>query len=168
MLRFPAQQAGIIYASYHLEPPHRSWRRSGFAGTGPAAATLADGQEFAVEAMDARLAEITPPGPNGLLYLPEEDALLVCDQPSRSIIKYDLVKSSDPVSVALAHTGHRDWLLTSFPARRLWPVPPPGHLFRLLSWVAEWGAGWRRFNFVESNLAPMRCWPVRTALKAGG
>lgn len=30
------------------------------------------------------------PGTNGLHYLPDEDALLVCDQDSRSILKYDL------------------------------------------------------------------------------
>ena len=40
------------------------------------------------------------PGTNGLLYLPEEDALLVCDQSSRSVIKYDLANGGDPVPVA--------------------------------------------------------------------
>ncbi len=40
------------------------------------------------------------PGTNGLLYVPEEDALLVCDQSSRSIIQYDLAAGGDPVSIA--------------------------------------------------------------------
>lgn len=34
-------------------------------------------------------------GTNGLLYVPEEDSLLVCDHPSRSILKYDLGKGGE-------------------------------------------------------------------------
>ena len=34
-------------------------------------------------------------GTNGLLYVPGEDALLVCDHPSRSIMKYDLGKGGE-------------------------------------------------------------------------
>ncbi len=38
-------------------------------------------------------------GTNGLLYLPEEDAMLVCDQSSRAIVKYDLANGGDPTVI---------------------------------------------------------------------
>lgn len=44
-------------------------------------------------------------GTNGLLYLPEMDALLVCDQSSRSIIRYDLATGADPVPVVRGPQG---------------------------------------------------------------
>lgn len=44
-------------------------------------------------------------GTNGLLHLPEKDALLVCDQSSRSIVEYDLATGAAPVPVARGPEG---------------------------------------------------------------
>ena len=44
-------------------------------------------------------------GTNGLLYLPEKDALLVCDQSSRSIVEYNLATGAAPVPVARGPEG---------------------------------------------------------------
>ena len=44
-------------------------------------------------------------GTNGLLYLPREDALLVCDHPSRSILKYDLGSGGPGVPFASGQPG---------------------------------------------------------------
>ncbi|WP_079247208.1 SMP-30/gluconolactonase/LRE family protein [Sphingomonas turrisvirgatae] len=45
------------------------------------------------------------PGTNGLLYLPGEDALLVCDQDTRSILKYALGRPAAPDVVVRGAAG---------------------------------------------------------------
>jgi gluconolactonase len=45
------------------------------------------------------------PGTNGLLYLPGEDSLLVCDQDTRSILKYALSRPAPPDVVVRGAAG---------------------------------------------------------------